>query len=57
MKYLQLKQLQQFKTPSVNTVYHGTENVSFLGPKTWEISHYIFRKIDNIDAFKKAIKA
>ena len=28
-----LRHLHQFKTPSVNTVYHGKESVSFLGPK------------------------
>ena len=28
-----LRYLHQFKTPSVNTVYHGTESISVLGPK------------------------
>ena len=44
------------KTPSVNTVYHGTECVSFLGPQIKEILSVSFKKIDNIDTFKKAVK-
>ena len=42
-----LKHLRHFKTPSVNTIYHDTESVSFLGPKIWEILHDSFKKIDN----------
>ena len=51
-----LRHLHQFKTTSVNTVYHGKESVSFLGPKIWEILLNDFKKIDNRDAFKKVIK-
>ena len=48
--------LDQFKTLSVNSVYHGTKSVSFLGPKLWEILRGSFKKIVEIDTFKKAIK-
>ena len=51
-----LRHLRHFKTPSVNTEYHGTEIASFLGPKIWEILTNSYKKIDNIDTFKKAIK-
>ena len=30
-------QNQDFRIPSVNTVYHGSESSSYLGPKIWEI--------------------
>ena len=43
-----LRHQHQFKTPSVNTVYHGTKSVSFLGPNVWEILPDSFKKIDNI---------
>ena len=44
------------KRHQVNTVYHNTESVPFLGPKVWGILLGNFKKIDNIDTFKKAIK-
>ena len=44
------------KRHQVNTVYHNTESVPFLGPKVWGILLDDFKKIDNIDTFKKAIK-
>ena len=31
------KHLRQFQTSTVNTVYHDTEKVSFLGPNIWEV--------------------
>ena len=26
-----------FRIPSIHTVYHGSESISFLGPKIWNI--------------------
>ena len=48
-----LRHLHQFKMPSVNTVYHGKESVSFLGAKIWEILLNDFKKIDNRDLLKR----
>ena len=28
-----VRYISQFNTPSVNTVYHGSKSISFLGPK------------------------
>ena len=39
---------------SVNTVYYGTESFLFLGPKILPAS---FKKQENVEAFKRAIKA
>ena len=36
-KTYNLKQSSQFFTPTVNSWYHGTESVSFLGPKNWDL--------------------
>ena len=49
-----LRHLRQFKKVSVNI---GTESVSFLVSKVWEVLPDSYKKIDNIDTFKKAIKA
>ena len=32
-----LRRNRQFTIPAVNSVYHGTESVSFLGPKIYDI--------------------
>ena len=32
-----LRQNSQFSRPRINTVYHGTESISNLGSKIWEI--------------------
>ena len=29
-----------FRIPSIRTVYHGSESISFLGPKIWNILPY-----------------
>ena len=51
-----LRHIRQFKTASSNIVYHGTENVSFSGSKIWETLPDDFKKIEIIEAFKRAIK-
>ena len=32
-----LRQVSQFFRPIVKTVFHGTESLSYLGPKIWDI--------------------
>ena len=32
-----LRQKSQFSRPRINTVYHGTESISNLGPKIWDL--------------------
>ena len=32
-----LRKLSQFYRPNVNSVYNGTESVSFLGPIIWDV--------------------
>ena len=51
-----LRHVRNFKTPSVNTAYHDTESVLFLGPKIWEILPNSFEKINKIDTLKKQLK-
>ena len=46
----------QFYRPKVNSVYNGTERVSFLGPIIWDLVPNELKDIGNLAAFKKAIK-
>ena len=40
----------------VKSVYHGTESISYLGPKIWDILPEKLKNIDNLEHFKKEIK-
>ena len=48
-----LKKLPQFYRPKVNSVYNGTESVSCLGPKIWDLVPNELKDIGNLAAFKK----
>ena len=49
-----LKENSQFSRPLVKLVYHGTEKLSYLGPKVWDILPNIYKNTDGLDKFKKA---
>ena len=51
-----LRKHSQFYRPKVNSVYNGTESVSFLGPIIWDLVPNELKDIGNLAAFKKAIK-
>ena len=51
-----LRQVSEFSRPIVKTVYHGTESLSYLGPKIWDILPEKLRNMDNLESFKKEIK-
>ena len=51
-----LRQNSQFSRPRINTVYHGTESISNLGPKIWDLVPSNLKEISELDKFKKAIK-
>ena len=45
-----------FITPQIRTVYHGSENVSFLGLKIWNILPDRLKNATSLEAFKIQIK-
>ena len=51
-----LRQVSEFSRPIVKTVYHGTESISYLGPKIWDILPEKLRNMGNPESFKKEIK-
>ena len=51
-----LRQNSQFSRPRINTVYHGTESISNLGPKIWDLVPSNLKEISELGKFKKAIK-
>ena len=48
-----LRQVSEFSRPMVKSVYHGTESISYLGPKIWDILPKKLNNIDNLEHFKK----
>ena len=54
--YYNLKQNSQFSRPLVKAVCHKTEILSYLEPKLRNIPPNIFKSINGLDKFKKAIK-
>ena len=55
-KSLQLKHVSEFSRPTVKSVYHGAESISYFGPKIWDTLPEKLQKIENLDHFKKEIK-
>ena len=45
-----------FEIPFVRTVYHGTESISCLGPKIWNIVPPEFKQNKSLNSFKKTIR-
>ena len=45
-----------FPMPNVRSVFHGSESISFLGPKTWEIVPLELKELTSVAVFKKGIK-
>ena len=46
----------EFKRNNVKTVYNGTETLTFLGPRIWEIVPDYIKKSNSFEEFKLKIK-
>ena len=51
-----LKQQNNFRQPLFNSVYKGTERVSFVGSKIWEIMPKNMKKLESFKKKKKTRK-
>ena len=45
-----------FSSPLVKSVCKGTESLSFLGPKIWDILPDTYKDLPDLDSFKVALK-
>ena len=45
-----------FRRRQVNSVYHGTESLSFLGPKIWDMLPLEIKESESLQIFKSKIK-
>ena len=46
----------EFARPNVRSVFNGTESISFLGPKIWDIVPSELKQLETVNAFKREIK-
>ena len=51
-----LRNHRDFRVPFARTVYHGTESISFLGPKIWDIVPAQLKQNQSLNSFKKSIR-
>ena len=42
--------------PNVKSVFHGSESITYLGPKIWDIVPLQLKELTSLNAFKKGIK-
>ena len=51
-----LRYTSEFIISPIHSVCHGSESLSCLGPKIWELIPPVIRQIDTFSGFEKAIK-
>ena len=51
-----LRNYNRFRLPFARTVYHGTESISYLGPKIWDIVPVELKNAQSLHSFKKFIR-
>ena len=51
-----LRSKSNFAVPNIKSVFHGSESISYLGPKIWDIVPLELKELTNLNAFKKGIK-
>ena len=51
-----LRNRPDFITPQVHSVFHGTESISYLGPKIWDVVPEEFKHKKSLNSFKESIK-
>ena len=56
MSSYDLRNNDSFKRRRVNSVWHGTESVSYLGPKVWDLVPNEIQNSESLNGFKFKIK-
>ena len=56
-QHYNLRNWGQFSLPAISTVYHGSESISFLGPKIWNMLPDKLKNASSLEVFKASIKS
>ena len=54
--YYNLRNNAEFAIPAIRTVYHGSESISYLDPKIWNILPDRLKNANSLESFKSEIK-
>ena len=55
-QHYNFRQNRDYRIPSVKSVYHGSESISYLGPKICEIVLAKIKETDSLNSFKMEIR-
>ena len=55
-QHYNFRQNQDFRARSVKSVYHGSESISYLGPKIWEIVPAKIKETNSLNRIKIEIR-
>ena len=56
-QHYNLRNWAQFSLPAIRTVCHGSESISFLGPKIWNMAPDKLKNASSLEVFKASIKS
>ena len=56
VKQYNLRHASEFFVPNVKITFHGTESLSYVGPKIWDLVPKELKELSSLNAFKKTIK-
>ena len=56
-QHYNLRNWAQFSLPAIRTVYHGSESISFLGPKIWNMLPDKLKNASSLEVFKASMKS
>ena len=51
-----VRRSNNWRIPAIRTVYRGSESISFLGPKIWNILPDEIKQQTSLNSFKKSVK-
>ena len=51
-----LRHASDFSVPNVKSTFHGTESLSYVGSKIWDLVSKELKELSSLNAFKKALK-
>ena len=51
-----VRQISQFSRSLVRSAYHGTDSISYIGLKIWDILSNDYKTMQNLETFKIKIK-
>ena len=51
-----LRSNSNFLVPNVKSLFHGSDSISYIGPKIWDIVPLELKELTCLSAFKKVLK-